>query len=142
MIEFLPDASYKAIKLSPATARLDPRDVSIFMERMGYSNQRATLAPRQGAILFRTEIARAIIRADRALVFACRLVQDRRQLTLSKMLSIPGRTGILECLIMPNINRCCQKLELAGRLALPESLFSVSQTVQHASRRSSGNCRL
>ena len=89
MIEFLPDASCKAIKLSPASARLDPRDVSIFMERIGYSNQRATLAPREGAILFRTEIARAIIRADRALVFACRSVQDCWQLTFSKTLTSP-----------------------------------------------------
>lgn len=71
-MEFLPDASYKAIQLNLRSARLDPRDVSLFAERKGYNNQQATLVPRAGAILFRTEIARAIIHSDRALVFASR----------------------------------------------------------------------
>lgn len=72
MVEFLPDASYKAVKLNLRSALLDPRDVSLFAERKGYNNQQATLVPRPGAVLFRTEIARAIIHADKALVFASR----------------------------------------------------------------------
>ena len=48
--------------------------MSLFAERKGYNNQQATLVPRSGAILFKTEIARAIVYADRALVFASRYV--------------------------------------------------------------------
>jgi len=62
----------QAKKLNLRLARLDPRDVSLFAERRGFSNQRATLMPREGSILFRTEITRSIIMADRAWIFQSR----------------------------------------------------------------------
>jgi hypothetical protein len=44
--------------------------VSLFAPRPpGLSSQRATIAPRDGAVLVRTEVARAIIRADAAFLF-------------------------------------------------------------------------
>ena len=72
VIEFLPDASYKARKIDLKDVQLDPRDMSLFIERQGFANQRATLAPRQDAILVRTEIARAIIQREKALIFPAR----------------------------------------------------------------------
>ena len=55
---------------SHALAGLAPRDVSLFAPRPpGLSSQRATIAPRDGAVLVRTEVAQAIIRADAAFLF-------------------------------------------------------------------------
>lgn len=51
---------------------LAPRDVSLFAPRpTGVSSQRATIAPRDGAVLVRTEIAKAIIKPDAAYLFPC-----------------------------------------------------------------------
>ena len=66
----------QALRLNLRSARLDPRDISLFAERRGFSNQRATLMPRDGLILFRTEITRSIIMADRAWIFQSRLVRS------------------------------------------------------------------
>ena len=50
--------------------RLPPRDASLFAPQpAGLSSQRATIAPREGAILVRTEIARALIRRNAAFLF-------------------------------------------------------------------------
>ena len=58
---------------------LAPRDTSLFAAQpAGMSAQRATIMPRDGrahadrAVLVRTEIARAIIRQDSAILFPCR----------------------------------------------------------------------
>ena len=82
IIEFLPDASYKASKVNLKDAQLDPRDMSLFVQRHGFANQRATLAPRRGAILFRTEIARAIIMKEKALIFPARSVSNYSNIIL------------------------------------------------------------
>lgn len=44
---------------------LHPRDVSLFISDNRLTPQRATIAVRDGAILFRTEAARALIGADK-----------------------------------------------------------------------------
>jgi hypothetical protein len=52
---------------------LAPRDVSLFAPRpAGLSTQRATIVPREDALLVRTEIAAAIVKRDAAFVFPCR----------------------------------------------------------------------
>lgn len=52
---------------------LAPRDVSLFAPRpAGLSTQRATIVPREDAVLIRTEIAAAIVKHDAAYIFPCR----------------------------------------------------------------------
>jgi len=52
---------------------LQPRDSSIFAtNKLGVQAQRAAITPRNGAVLFRTEIAKAIIYKDRAVLFHSR----------------------------------------------------------------------
>ena len=52
---------------------LAPRDTSLFAPQpIGMSGQRATIVPRESVILVRTEIARAIIHPDKAVLFPCR----------------------------------------------------------------------
>ena len=52
---------------------LAPRDTSLFAPQpVGVSGQRATIVPRENAVLVRTEIARAIIHRDRTVLFPCR----------------------------------------------------------------------
>lgn len=54
---------------------LAPRDVSLFAPQpAGLSQQRATIAPREDAVLVRTEIAAAVIKPDAAFLFPCRWV--------------------------------------------------------------------
>ncbi len=52
---------------------LAPRDTSLFAPQpLGVSGQRATIVPRENALLVRTEIARAIIHQDKTVLFPCR----------------------------------------------------------------------
>ena len=52
---------------------LAPRDTSLFAPQpVGVSGQRASIVPRENTLLVRTEIARAIIHPDKAVLFPCR----------------------------------------------------------------------
>jgi hypothetical protein len=55
---------------SPDGLGLHPRDVSLFTAPRGGAAARALLAPRPGALLLRTEAARAVIQHDRAVRFS------------------------------------------------------------------------
>jgi hypothetical protein len=56
-----------------------PRDVYLFASDVG-QGQRAMLAARSGAILFRTDVCKAAVYADKAVLFPCRWVGGRRPL--------------------------------------------------------------
>ena len=52
---------------------LKAADISLFSKRPGgLQSQRASISPRDIAILFRTEIVSAVIFAHRTLIFPCR----------------------------------------------------------------------
>lgn len=52
---------------------LQPRDVNLFAAQpQGLSNQRASLTPRNRAVLFKTEVVRALIRSSTVFVFPCK----------------------------------------------------------------------
>ena len=62
-------------QVTPHSLSLDPRDVNLFNNAKGQGNQRATIEPRElgrthePIILFCTEIVRAIIYKDKAILF-------------------------------------------------------------------------
>ncbi len=73
VIAFWPDGSVEQAVQTSETLGLAPRDVSLFAPRpAGLSSQRATITPREDALLVRTEIAAAIVKRDAAYVFPCR----------------------------------------------------------------------
>ena len=73
VITFRPDGSVEQTVQTSEALGLAPRDVSLFAPRpAGLSSQRATIAPREDAVLLRTEIAAAIVKHDTAYIFPCR----------------------------------------------------------------------
>ncbi len=73
VVEFHPDQTIIETTRTPEQLNLQPRDISIFAtNKLGVQAQRATITPRNGAVLFRTEIAKAIIYKDRAVLFHSR----------------------------------------------------------------------
>ena len=70
VVEFHPDQTIIETTRTPEQLELQPRDISIFAtNKLGVQAQRATITPRNKAVLFRTEIAKAIIYKDRAVLF-------------------------------------------------------------------------
>jgi hypothetical protein len=72
VVVFRPDATVDETKETSEGLGLAPRDVSLFAPRpAGVSSQRATISPRDGAVLVRTEIAKAVIKRNAAYLFPC-----------------------------------------------------------------------
>ena len=67
-----PDCRVEERVQSAEALGLAPRDTSLFAQPAGMSVQRATIMPRNAAVLVRTEIARAIIHQDSVILFPCR----------------------------------------------------------------------
>ena len=73
VLELQKNGDIREVTCTPDQLGLSPRDVGVFAEsRTGKTAQRATIVPRSGAILFRTEIARAVVRHDHVWLFPCR----------------------------------------------------------------------
>ena len=73
VLTFFADGTYREGRASPQQLGLGPRDVSLFVSgSKASSTQRATITPRPGCILVRTEMVRAIVRQTQAVVFPCR----------------------------------------------------------------------
>ena len=71
MLEFRPDTSVVETWKTPDVLGLHPRDVYLFASDVGVG-QRATLAARSGAILMRTDVCKAIVYHDKAVLFPAR----------------------------------------------------------------------
>lgn len=85
---------------------LQPRDIGIFVQtRAGVQAQRATIAPREGMLLFRSEIAKAIIWKDKACLFHAKRFKDTLHVaqainaSLATDLGLPFEFRILEALL-------------------------------------------
>ena len=73
MLRFLADGSFREENATPKQLGLGPRDVSLFVaSSKASSTQRATITPREGCILIRTEMVRGIVRQHEAIVFPSR----------------------------------------------------------------------
>lgn len=91
MLEFGADGSLQEQVKSAATMGLHPRDVNLFVNNRVFYKHRATIIPRDRAVLVRTEIIKAIIYQDKALLFPCRWVFPCTRHWLSLFTSIPDR---------------------------------------------------
>eukprot|EP00884_Botryococcus_braunii_P019556 jgi/Botrbrau1/6284/Bobra.0129s0029.1 len=76
-IRFGPIPPPEAVSATADALGLQPRDVNLFAAQpQGMSNQRASLMPRGRAILFKTEVVRALIRSSSVFLFPCKREKD------------------------------------------------------------------
>lgn len=81
VLEFRPDTTVLETWKTPDVLGLHPRDVYLFASDVGMG-QRAMLAARSSAILFRTDVCKAVVYGDRAVLFPSRcakIVRGRAQ---------------------------------------------------------------
>jgi len=91
-----PDCSVEERVLTAEALGLAPRDTSLFAPQpVGMSVQRATIVPRDNAVLVRTEIARAIIHPDKTILFPCRCALLQASPCGCAPLSTPGNDKCL-----------------------------------------------
>ena len=104
VVEFRPDATALETWKTPEVLGLHPRDVSIFTSDSGFAH-RALLAPRSGALLYRTEIAKAVIYSDKAVLFPAKRVGDTIRVAqsiksaLHQRSALPFELKVLEALL-------------------------------------------
>ncbi|KAK9795558.1 hypothetical protein WJX73_008157 [Symbiochloris irregularis] len=80
VLELHSNGYQQQVTITPDQMGLSPRDISIFAEsKLGKTSERASIVPRNGAILFRSEIVKSIVRGDRLWLFKCRREQDTQR---------------------------------------------------------------
>ncbi|PRW56958.1 Magnesium transporter MRS2-4 isoform A [Chlorella sorokiniana] len=104
VLEFRPDSTCLETWKSPDVMGLHPRDVYLFASDVGLG-QRAMLAARGGAILFRTAVCKAVVYWDKAVLFPSRRLNDTVKISQSIKAAIvqtsplPFELKVLEALL-------------------------------------------
>lgn len=123
VVEFRPDASALETWKTPEVLGLHPRDVHLFTSDSGTGQPRAMILPRSNAILFRTEIARAVIYADKAVLFPARRLQDTVRVAqaiksaLAQKSALPFELKVLESLLSETATMFDKKSKRLGMVA-------------------------
>ncbi|DBA77137.1 TPA: hypothetical protein ACH3X1_009713 [Trebouxia sp. C0004] len=140
VVEFHPDSTIIETTKTPEQLNLQPRDISIFAtNKLGVQAQRATITPRNGAVLFRTEIAKAIIYKDRAVLFHSRRLKDTVHIaqtiaaTIGAETAAPFEFRVLEALLAETAHHFEGKSRRLSFLA-----ESIVTEVSHSLRASTG----
>jgi len=123
VVEFRPDASALETWKTPEVLGLHPRDVHLFTSDSGTGQPRAMILPRTNAILFRTEIARAVIYADKAVLFPSQRLQDTVRVAqtiksaLAQKSALPFELKVLESLLSETATMFDKKIKRLGMVA-------------------------
>jgi len=123
VVEFRPDASALETWKTPEVLGLHPRDVHLFTSDSGTGQPRAMILPRTNAILFRTETARAVIYADKAVLFPARRLQDTVKVAqaiksaLTQKSALPFELKVLESLLSETASMFDKKSKRLGMVA-------------------------
>ncbi|KFM28835.1 Magnesium transporter MRS2-4 [Auxenochlorella protothecoides] len=118
VLEFRPDGTVLETWKTPDVLGLHPRDVSVFATDSTLT-QRAMLAVRNQAVLLKTETCRAVLYADRAVLFPAH--KTRATLRIAQQVkSAVGQRSVLEALMAESV----RGLEGKGR-----RLSVVAETV-------------
>eukprot|EP00798_Chlamydomonas_sp_ICE-L_P000003 gene3-12808_t len=80
--------------MKAADMGIHPRELSLFTTDNRLSQQRATITVRDNAILFKTEAARAIITADKAIVFKVKKGHDYSGVIAPILLAVDARSQL------------------------------------------------
>ena len=122
VVEFRPDATALETWKTPEVLGLHPRDVHLFTSDTGMGH-RAMIAPRSGAILFRTEAAKAVVYADKAVLFPARRLQDTVRVAqaiksaLAQRSALPFELKVLESLLSETAQTFDKKTKRLGMVA-------------------------
>ena len=123
VVEFRPDATALETWKTPEVLGLHPRDVHLFTSDSGTGQPRAMILPRSNAILFRTETARAVIYADKAVLFPARRLQDTVRVAqaiksaLTQRSALPFELKVLESLLSETALSFDKKSKRLGMVA-------------------------
>lgn len=104
VLEFRPDTSVVETWKTPDVLGLHPRDVYLFASDVGIG-QRAMLAARSSAILLRTDVCKAVVYHDRAVLFPSRRLSDTIKISqsikaaISQKSPLPFELKVLEALL-------------------------------------------
>lgn len=105
VIEFRSDGTVLETWKTPEVLNLHPRDSHLFSASPVGAKTRAMITPRPGAILFRTEAAKACIFPDKAILFPCKVFQDTIRAAqaiktaISQQKALPFEMRVLEALL-------------------------------------------
>jgi len=122
VLEISKDGRTTASEKTPFDMHLQPRDVSLFTSDPRISKQRATIAPRDGAILFCTETCKAIITSSQATFFPLKHRQDLEPLKRSLLARlghtsvVPFEFKVLETMLEATTTYFEQRAKLLGSL--------------------------
>lgn len=122
VVEFRVDGTALETWKTPEVLGLHPRDVHLFTGQSGLS-QRAMIAPRGSAILFRTDAAKAVIYSDRAVLFPSRRLSDTVRVAqaiksmITQRSALPFELKILESLLSETALAFDKKTKRLGMVA-------------------------
>jgi len=122
VVEFRPDGTALETWQTPEVLHLHPRDVHVFTSDSALGH-RAMIAPRPGAILFRTESAKAVIYSDKAVLFPARRLSDTVRVAqaiksaLSQRSALPFELKVLESLLAETARSFDTKTKRLGLVA-------------------------
>ena len=120
--EFRPDGKALETWKTPEVLGLHPRDVHLFTADSGLG-ARAMIAPRSGAILFRTEVAKAVVYADKVVLFPARRLQDTVHVAqaiksaIIQRSALPFELKVLESLLSETASAFDKKTKRLGMVA-------------------------
>lgn len=92
-MELRADGSALETWKTPEVLCLHPRDVHLFTSEAGFS-QRAYIAPRSAAILFRTSVCKAIIYSDKMVLFPTKRLPETVRIAQAVKSAISQRSGL------------------------------------------------
>lgn len=122
VVEFRVDGTALETWKTPEVLGLHPRDIHLFTGQSGLS-QRAMIAPRGSAILFRTDAAKAVIYSDRAVLFPSRRLSDTVRVAqaiksmITQRSALPFELKILESLLSETALAFDKKAKRLGMVA-------------------------
>lgn len=137
VLEFRPDASVLETWKTPEVLGLHPRDVYVFASEASYGSQRAMIVPRPSAILFKTEVCKAVIYYDKAVLFPARRLQDTIRIAqalksaIHQKSALPFEFKVLESLLSETVRNYESKCKRLGIVA--ESVLSEINAHFHGS---------
>ncbi|EFN55977.1 hypothetical protein CHLNCDRAFT_145324 [Chlorella variabilis] len=122
VLEFRPDTTVLETWKTPDVLGLHPRDVYLFASDVGMG-QRAMLAARSSAILFRTDVCKAVVYGDRAVLFPSRRLSDTIKISqsikaaISQKSPLPFELKVLEALLAETARAYSNKAKRLGIVA-------------------------
>jgi len=142
VVEFRKDGTALETWKTPEILRLHPRDVHLFTNDSSMS-RRAMVAPRGDAILFRTEIVRAIIYQDKTILFPCRRMSETLHVAqsiksaITQTSPLPFEFKVLESLLAETscfFEKGCKRITMVANTVVEDINQNFEETSSELQR--------